>query len=183
MLLLNDLIPSLNDLMLLISNPINGLMLLLNDLIPSLNDLMLLIKNPINDLLLSINDLMLSLNDLMNNSISYENSSINLEDNNRLGKFISSDLNKILTIFSNYNLSIRIENSVLQSVDDILSPPVNPITGEEIDEFPQTPRMMAEMTVPRLRQVLEHLGLRTDGSRPVLLCRLRVHVGMRAEPI
>ena len=39
--------------------------------------------------------------------------------------------------------------------------------------------MMAEMTVARLGQVLEHLGLRTDGNRRVLLCRLEMHVGLR----
>ena len=82
---------------------------------------------------------------------------------------------------SNHNLSIQIENSLLQCLDDILSPPVNPITGDEIDELPEAPQMMADMTVPELGQILRQLALRTDGNRPVLLCRLRVHIGLRAE--
>ena len=84
---------------------------------------------------------------------------------------------------SNHNLSIRIENSLLQSVDDILSPPVNPVTGDEIDGLPEAPRMMADMTVPELGHVLKQLGLRTDGNRPLLLCRLKVDIGLRAEPV
>jgi hypothetical protein len=79
------------------------------------------------------------------------------------------------------NYSAWIENSLLQTSNDLLSQLVNPITGNQIERFPERPQNIAEMTVTELNSVLGQLGVRSHGDKLEKQRRLRVYVGLRAK--
>jgi hypothetical protein len=57
--------------------------------------------------------------------------------------------------YSNYDYSAQIQNSLLPTANDVLSPLVDPITGDDIEGFPERPRTIADMTATILDLVLE----------------------------
>jgi hypothetical protein len=70
---------------------------------------------------------------------------------------------------------------LLDAIDD-LSALVHPTTNDQIPGFPARPQDMENMANPTLNSVLLALGLGTDGSKAVKQQRLRVHIGLRADP-
>lgn len=76
----------------------------------------------------------------------------------------------------------RLINSTLMDADLQLSPLRNVATNELIDQFPATPRAIRGMPSAALDTVLRALGMEIDGRIEQKRLRLRVQIGLKADP-
>jgi hypothetical protein len=76
----------------------------------------------------------------------------------------------------------RLINSTLTDADLQLSPLRNVATNELIDQFPATPRAIRVIPSAALDTVLRALGMEIDGQINQKRQRLRVQVGLKADP-
>jgi hypothetical protein len=77
----------------------------------------------------------------------------------------------------------RLVNSTLGNPNGQLSPLRNVATNELIDQFPATPRVIRDMPGATLDAVLRALGMDIDGQIEQKRQRLRVQIGLRADPV
>jgi hypothetical protein len=76
----------------------------------------------------------------------------------------------------------RLINNTLIDADGQLSHLRNVATNELIDQFPATPRAIRGMPSAALDTVLRALGMEIDGRIEQKRQRLRVQIGLKADP-
>jgi predicted NBD/HSP70 family sugar kinase len=84
---------------------------------------------------------------------------------------------------SESNSIARLQNSLLISPDSALTELHNPETNLPIDRFPATPGEIYQMTNAALNSVLRALGVGVGGTMEARRQRLRLKIGLKADPV
>jgi len=84
-----------------------------------------------------------------------------------------------LSTFRDQNSIARVQNSRVAFVDRSLAILVNPSTGENIPNFPNTGADLSRMQTAAVNRVLAGLGLPVDGELDDRRNRIRIAIGLQ----
>ena len=90
--------------------------------------------------------------------------------------------NDSLCIHRDHNAFARLQNSILIAGTGTLTALHNPTTNVPIANFPATPNAIQQMSAARIGHVLGALDLPTNGSTAEKKERLRLYIGLKANP-
>lgn len=90
--------------------------------------------------------------------------------------------NSLIYLYREHNSVVRLQNSRLLTSDLPLSIMHNPETNVPIVGFPNNSREIGRMNSATLNALLEELGVGTDGAMPARRERLRIKIGLVANP-